>query len=182
MDATQSPSQPQHGDEPMSVDVLRNLMYDQGALSIDELCLLLGGLSRSGGHRYLESTELRFGQLLVIFRHAKSDRVRQAILAELLPASGWHVTQLPADLDMDGDGDVDTDDALRSIIETIERASGALKVMLHNGETDGRYINARRAVADVADRAVAALAIIDHLTAHAPKRRKLNGRGVTNAR
>ena len=66
-----------------------------------------------------------------------------------------------------------------AIIESIGKASAALKVLLHNPAADGRYIDARQAVADAVDQNIAALAIIDFIKAHAPTRRKISGQGVS---
>jgi hypothetical protein len=155
----------------MSADILRDL-YDQRAFSIRELALLLGGISETAAYRYFGETELRFGHLLSIMSHAKDDRVRERLLNELCAGSGWTATRLPAELDINGDGDVDTHDALAGTVETIDRASKALKSLLRHGDKAGRYIDAQAALRDAAEKSLAALAVIDWLQAHQSKRRK----------
>ena len=72
MDATLTPTIPRtrESDQPMSVEIIRELL-EANATSIDELSILLGGLSKSGTYRYAGETELRFGQLMMIFCGAK---------------------------------------------------------------------------------------------------------------
>lgn len=160
----------QESDPPMSIDLMLKLL-GCGAIKAPELRVHLG-VAETGVYRYTERTELRYGQLLNMFRHAKDDRVREMILEDLLPGTGYVVTRLPEALDINGDGDVDTHDALGSVVETIDQASTALKVLLHSGDDAGRYIDARHALKDAAEKTLAALAVVDYLQKHQPVRRK----------
>lgn len=199
MDATLGISNPPaqesgatHQEQPMSVEIIRELL-EADATSIDELAVLLGGLSKSGAYRYIESTELRFGQLLMLFRGAGDDRVRRAFLAKLLPASGWHVAQLPRDLDADGDGDIDVDDAMCKAIDAVGRAHQALVALRDGvqgratltGEKLDRLQEIRDAFAALTNDGMCGLAVTDFLikmeSARRPARRSFmaNGRGAS---
>lgn len=176
----------------MSVEIIRELL-EADATTIDELAVLLGGLSKSGAYRYIESTELRFGQLLMLFRGASDDRVRRAFLAKLLPASGWHVAKLPRDLDADGDGDVDVDDAMIRAIDAVGRAHQTLIALRDGvqgrGTLTGERIDAlqeiRDAFAALTNDGMCGLAVTDWLlkaeAARRPARRSFmaNGQGVS---
>lgn len=170
MDATSqhNPLDTQESEQPMSIELMRRLL-NEGATNVPELMRLMG-LAESSVYRYAESTELRFGQLLRIFAFARSDRARELILAELLPGTGYTAIKLPVAADLDGDGDIDTDDALRCAAGVIAKASRALDMVINLD--DSEYTDARRALKDAAERALAAVAIIDFVEAHAPKRRK----------
>lgn len=176
MDATPATFQPrtQESDQPMSIDVLRQLILEDRSLSMAELGVLLGGLSRTGAYRYLESTELRFGQLVCLYRHAKSDAVRDAIDSALIAGTGRQVIQLPQAADLDGDGDIDTNDALAGANQTIGRASVALKMLLDNGaeQSDVAKAQARAALAKAIHAASCAMSVLDWLDENQPKRRR----------
>ena len=165
-------------DQPMSVDILRELLED-GATSIDELSVLLGGLSKSGTYRYTEATELRFGQLMVLLRQAGDDRVRRAFLNKMLPASGWQVTRLPEAMDVDGDGDIDTDDALAQMVQSLGPTQQALQALqsADSDAIDPALTAARAAVTELIEHASATLAVIDYIDKHTPRRRKAVQRG-----
>lgn len=155
----------------MSADILRDL-YEERAFSIRELAVMLGGISDTAAYRYFGETEIRFGQLMGLMHNAKCERVRERFLTELCSGSGWLVTRLPEDLDMNGDGAVDSNDALGKVITLVERAAGAMRELTNDQAGDEHHQAARvilnRLVAD----ALAAVAIIDFIEAHRPRRRK----------
>lgn len=169
----------------MSVEVLRTLTYDDRALSIEELCVLLGGITRSGAHRYLEATELRFGQLVMIFRHAKSDRVREALLQTLLPGSGYQVIKLPEAFDFNGDGDVNDRDVLAKTNESIGHATLAIARLAEDDkpeDVDGWCDQVQAHLAEVIAAATAASAAAEHYRKHTPRRRSARPGLIGNGR
>ncbi len=181
---TNFPATPE-SDQPMSIDMMREIK-ESGAATIGELALLLDR-SESACYDYLIRTELKAGQIIRLFRLAKSDRVREIILKHLLPGSGFTAMKLPVAADLDGDGDVDTDDALAGASEVIAQANTVLRSVVKRRAEGKRvgYADARHTMQSAAEHALTSVSILDFLEANDSKRNKLNGhargRGVARA-
>lgn len=120
---------------PMSADLLQRCVAD-GSLTVHEIADLLNR-SQSCAYDYLGRTELRYGQARTLFRHADSDGIREAILQDLLPGTGYIAQRIDASLDVDGDGDVDLDDAIAAGIAAVSKAAESLR-QLHAASADQR--------------------------------------------
>lgn len=99
-----------HGDLPLSADLLQRL-NTSGELPVTEIADLLG-ISQSSAYRYLNETELRFGQLRQLLRFCRSDGARVALVHAVISGTPLVVTPVNPNLDLNGDGEVDTKDAL----------------------------------------------------------------------
>ncbi len=175
----------QEAEQPMSIELMRRLLNEQ-ATTVPELMRIMG-LAESSVYRYTESTELRFGQLLAIFNFAKSDRVRELILAELLPGSGADVVWLPEAMDANGDGDVNTDDAVVHAVAAIGKLHKTLE-KLTTGDIDrDKLLAMREGFQGLIEEATAGMSVIDFLIkdalAHPRKRCRpiLNSKAVARA-
>lgn len=148
----------------MSIDLMRRIR-EENATTIAELKMLFG-LAESSVYRYFESTPLKADQLFQMFKLAKSDRVRELILAELLPGSGAQVVWLPESMDADGDGDVDTDDAMNRAITAVGLLHDTLK-QLRSADDDkpdhDKLLAIRESFVGLIEESTAGLSIVDFL-------------------
>ena len=119
---------PLFGDEtPMSAHVLDQLQRDR-AVTLEQLAGLWS-IAPHSIYPYFVDREMTYSKLRTLFRHAEDDRVRDRILADLLPGSGYVATRAQPHLDRNGDGDVDSRDAVDAMIELMERGVESLKTV-----------------------------------------------------
>ncbi|MEM9414979.1 MAG: hypothetical protein AAGA29_05805 [Planctomycetota bacterium] len=169
----------------MSVDMVRKML---GAHYIDipEMRRLLNR-SESATYAYQQTTELKWGQAVNLFQNAAHDGVRELMLADLLPGSGYLVIKQPDTFDFNGDGDVDDRDVLAKTSESIGHGSEAIGILA--GQEDIADIDAwgdalQRQLSKLIAAATAASAAVDHIQRTAPRRRSCRpeivglGRGV----
>ncbi|MEM7626551.1 MAG: hypothetical protein AAF333_13225 [Planctomycetota bacterium] len=112
-------------EQPVSAAVLERL-NKEGAITIAELASLWS-IAEHSVYPYFVDRVMSYDKLRQLFRHAKDPRVRDAVLTDLLPGTGYIAQHVEASLDVDGDGDVDTDDAVASAVDQIGVASESLK-------------------------------------------------------
>ncbi|MEO0476771.1 MAG: hypothetical protein AAF085_12515 [Planctomycetota bacterium] len=152
----------------MSIELVRRLL-NENATSVPELQRIMG-LAESSVYRYAEQTELRFGQLLAIFNFAKSDRVRELILDELLPGTGAAVVWLPETMDANGDGDINTDDAVVHAVAAIGQLHNTLEKLTMGDIDQDKLLAMRESFQGLIEQATAGLGVIDFLVAESLRR------------
>lgn len=164
-----------NAEQSMSADILQRLV-EAGETTHDELRRLLA-VGRSTVYEYLGHRDLRWAQLVVLFQHAKSDSVREALLSELLACTTYIAHRVNPKLDINGDGVVDIDDAVQALTDLMMTASASLQ-RIHRDRAHGEAV---RLLDEVIDLAVGVRNIVAYLRdsrvrAHTPGLINMRGR------
>jgi hypothetical protein len=159
---------------PLICDVLAQ-RNEVGDLTVKKFESLLDMAPRSGypffSHRVLDAKQLR-----QLFRGLKdAPAAQQALLNYLADGTGWVCYHVARDKDINRDGCVNTSDVLDGTIKALSAASDALNEARAAERSGFQSVSSQDAQAiaatlhEVIGNAVAAINVLDFLSAHAPR-------------